>query len=138
MIKSGRSRGKIIAPGMVCFALAAVVPCEVQLPASIKLSSSQAEQAADPEAELRTGTALTREGKFEEAVPHLIAARGRVVNEYAAGFNLALCYLGLRRHQQAIEVLEDLRAHGHNTASVNNLLAQAYVGAGRPEEALSA
>jgi len=123
---------------MVCFALAVVVPSGVPQPVSLEFSSSQGEQAADPEAELRTGTALTREGRFEEAVPHLIAARGRVVNEYAAGFNLALCYLGLRRHQQAIEVLEDLRAHGHNTAPVNNLLAQAYVGAGRPEEALSA
>jgi predicted Zn-dependent protease len=92
----------------------------------------------DPEAELHIGTALTRAGKLEEAIPHLLAARGHVKEEYAASFNLALCYFGTRRYQQSIHLLEDLRAHGQNTAAVNNLLAQAYADISQPEKAFAA
>src|SRR6266496_1416689 len=55
-----------------------------QSPATTNL---QAEQ------ELQKGTALTRAGSFPEAIPHLLAARGRASNNYAASFNLALCYV---------------------------------------------
>ena len=99
--------------------------------------STQKERPTDPEAELRTGTALTREGKFEEAIPHLLAARGHVQEDYAASFNLALCYQGTGRYQQSVDILENLRANGHNTSAVNNLLAQAYIGAAQPEKAFS-
>jgi len=45
------------------------------------------------EDEFRQGTALTGKGAFKEAIPHLLAAQGKVSNAYAAGFNLALCYV---------------------------------------------
>ena len=80
------------------------------------------------EAELQQGTALTRSGKFAEAIPHLVASRGRVANNYAASFNLALCYVATGQSQRAIPVLTDLRASGHENAEVNNLIAQAYIG----------
>jgi tetratricopeptide (TPR) repeat protein len=86
------------------------------------------------EAELQTGIALTRRGLFLDAIPHLVAARGQVSSSYAAGFNLALCYVGTSRFPQAIQVLHSLPS----TAEVNNLLAQAYVGNGQPEEAAEA
>jgi tetratricopeptide (TPR) repeat protein len=93
---------------------------------------------SDPQAEqeLQNGTALTRSSSFAEAIPHLLAARGRVGNEYAADFNLALCYVATGQPDQAIPILTALRDGGHDNADVNNLLAQAYVGDGQNERAL--
>jgi tetratricopeptide (TPR) repeat protein len=90
------------------------------------------------EAELQKGTALTRSGKFAEAIPHLLASRGKVVNNYAANFNLALCYVATRQSQRAIPLLTELRASGHDNGEVNNLLAQAYVGDSQDLKALAA
>jgi len=94
-------------------------------------------ESAAAEEELRNGTALTRQGRFRDAIPHLLAARGRVVNEYAAGFNLALCYVGTDTFAKAISVLNELRRQGHENADVENLLSQAYVGSGQADEALA-
>jgi predicted Zn-dependent protease len=90
------------------------------------------------EAELQTGTELTHKGLFTDAIPHLLVARGRVSKAYAANFNLALCYLATKNFKEAIPILTDLRNEGHDNADVGNLLAQAYVGNGQPQEALAA
>ncbi len=90
------------------------------------------------EAELQTGTALTRRGAFAEAIPHLVLAGGQVTNEYAASFNLALCYVGTRQFGKAIEILSGLRNSGQENAEVENLLAQSYVGDGRQQLAFEA
>jgi tetratricopeptide (TPR) repeat protein len=91
-----------------------------------------------PESELQTGIALTQQGHFSEAIPHLLAAKGRVGDEYAATFDLALCYVGTNQFNQAAVILEALKSSGHSTAAVNNLLAQAYIGATQPQKALAA
>jgi len=93
---------------------------------------------ANAEAELRKGTALTSKGAFAEAITHLLAARGKVDNEYAASFNLALCYVATGQAKLALPVLNDLRTQGHDNADVNNLLAQAYVGDSQDQQALDA
>jgi predicted Zn-dependent protease len=95
-------------------------------------------ESAQAEDELQKGTALTRKGNFSEAIPHLMAARGKVSNEYAASFNLGLCYVGTGQYQQAIQLLNDLRREGHNLADVENLLAQAYIGNGQSADAFTA
>ena len=89
-------------------------------------------------AELQTGIDLTREGRFADAIPHLLTARGRVANEFAAEFNLALCYVATGQNQAAIPVLHGLVSSGHATAGVYNLLTQALIGASRLEEASAA
>lgn len=101
------------------------------------IQNASASIDAHAEDELKEGTALTRKGNFTEAIPHLLAAQGKVANEYAAGFNLALCYVGTGAFSKAISVLSDLRRQGHENADVENLLAQAYIGSGQPNEALS-
>lgn len=103
-------------------------------------SSDAQSPSYDPQAEeeLRQGTALTSKGQFVEAIPHLKAARGRVLNNYAASFNLALCYVATRQYRQAIDVLNDLSRDGKHQADVQNLLAQAYAGDGKPKETLAA
>jgi predicted Zn-dependent protease len=91
-----------------------------------------------PESELERGTALTREGHFANAIPHLLAARNRIHNNYEANFNLALCYVATDQPQLATPILTELRANGHDNAEVNNLLAQAYVGDSQNQKAFKA
>ena len=88
--------------------------------------------------ELRKGIDLTRQGLFKEAIPFLLRAQSRAPADYVAGFNLALCYLGVGNFKQAIANLSDLHDGGYNTAAVNNLLSQAYVGNGQSERAFQA
>ena len=99
---------------------------------------ADAQVSVDAESELRQGTSLTSQGHFLEAIPHLLAARGHVANEYAASFNLALCYVATAQPQLAIAILNELRAGNHDNADVNNLLAQAYVGEARDDDAVQA
>ncbi len=87
---------------------------------------------------LRIGTSLTRDGKLSEAIPHLLAARVGGADPYAITMNLAICYIGSGRYKEAISELEELRASGHNTASMHNLLAQAYLGDLQPGRAWDA
>lgn len=118
------------------------------------LSASAESQSAGPQAmsamrgsatqgqgsigtELSQGISLTRQGRFKEAIPLLQQARN-ATESYAAGFNLALCYLGMREFKQAIVTLNDLRSSGYNTAAMNNLLGQAYIGDGQHERAFQA
>jgi tetratricopeptide (TPR) repeat protein len=99
------------------------------------------EQSLDsrsPQAELRKGIELTSQGLFAEAIPHFLAAQGHVSDEYAADFNLALCYVGTVQFGPAIRILLRLRSSGHNDANVENLLAQAYIGNDQPLEAFEA
>ena len=99
-------------PRLVLFAVLWLsVPCALAtaLPQrSVPLNPAQAPSTSskqsgsvdiDPDDELRQGTALTRKGLFREAIPHLLAAHGHVTNEYAANFNLAICY---RPHRGAV------------------------------------
>jgi len=90
------------------------------------------------ETELRTGIALTQRGLFTEAIPHLLAARGHVSDEYAASFDLALCYVATRQFKTAIQILNGLSTEGKATADVENLLAQAYIGNAQSREAFEA
>jgi predicted Zn-dependent protease len=122
-----RRRGIIIA-GVMAILFFHCLPIQAQV----------APNGPAPEAELQTGTDLTHKGLFREAIPHLLAARGRVSNGYAANFNLALCYLATKNPKEAIPILNDLRSEGHDNADVGNLLAQAYVGNEQPQEAVAA
>ena len=93
---------------------------------------------AGAEAELREGIRLTRQGRFHDGIPHLLAAQGHVSNGFAADFNLALCYVATGQNQAAIAILQSLVNSGRATAAVDNLLTQALIGASRIEEATTA
>lgn len=90
------------------------------------------------EGELQTGIELTGQGRFAEAIPHFLAARGRVENEFAAEFNLALCYVATGQNEAAISLLKGLAGSSHGTAGVYNLLTQALIGSSRLDEAEAA
>jgi predicted Zn-dependent protease len=89
-------------------------------------------------AELQTAIGLTQRGKFREAIPHFLAARGHVPDEYLVNFNLALCYVGTGKYKQAIDLLNQIRADGRATVEVQDLLTQAYVGNGQQGPAFAA
>jgi Flp pilus assembly protein TadD len=135
-----------VAIAVVCIMLWARVPIQAHFekqqvsinpthPAQQPASEPTQKAQQDAESELQTGTTLTRHGSFAEAIPHLLAARGRVSNEYAATFNLALCYVGTGDFGQAVQILSSLRDGGHENADVYNLLAQAQIGNAQPREA---
>jgi len=90
------------------------------------------------EAELQKGIELTRGGKFQEAIPHFLAAQGQVRDAFALSFNLALCYVGTGQYRSAITLLNELRASGTSNANVENLLTQSLLGNQQPEEAFAA
>lgn len=139
---------KTITTVVIVFAIgtvsnAQVMPGRQQLPAGQDKTTQSSDHDANlssqdqDEEELRKGTALTQRGSFFDAIPHLLAARGRVANEYAANFNLALCYIGTSQFKNAIEILDGLRSSGHDNVDIENLLAQAYIGNSQPQEALT-
>jgi len=99
---------------------------------------SAADANTQAETELQLGIVLTQRGSFGEAIPHFLAAKGRVSDEYAVEFNLALCYIGTGEFKKAIPVLTALRAGPRDGTAVENLLAQAYAGNGQADEAFDA
>lgn len=104
---------------------------------AMRESDSELDFHQRAESELQTGTALTRKGLFRDAIPHLLAARGQVANEYAADFNLALCYEATSQFKLAIDILNALRHGGQDSVDVENLLSQAFIGNAQPQEALA-
>jgi tetratricopeptide (TPR) repeat protein len=92
----------------------------------------------DARSELQVGTSLTRQGLFQQAVPHLLAAQGGGSDRYATAVNLAICYVGLTRYKEAIAALKDIDSSGFQTAVVENLLTQAYLGDGQLRPAWAA
>jgi len=101
-----------------------------------------AARADDPSREaqqhLQSGIVLTKSGQFSQAIPHFLAARGKVADAFPLEFNLALCYVGTRQFSEAIRILTNLRGVGPRAADVDNLLAQAYVGDHQQGPALKA
>lgn len=96
------------------------------------------EPESPAEAELRRGIELTGRGQFAGAIPHLLSADGHVADERTLRFDLALCYVGTSQFSDAIRTLQSLKASGYNDSNVENLLAQAYIGAGMAKEAFEA
>src|ERR1022692_4187755 len=95
------------------------------------------QQDQQAERDLQTGIALTREGRFQQAVPHFLSARGRVAETFALEFNLALCYVRTHEYRQAIQILTHLGG-AQPSAEIDNLLAQAFIGDQQQEPALKA
>lgn len=126
--------GRIAYRAAIVAFTAATLPLAIPSPGNTPPPPPTQQQSAAPsssnaESELRLGISLTQQGRFSDAIPHFLNARGRVADEYAANFNLALCYIATKKFADAIAILTPMRPQ-NATAAVNNLLAQAYVGLG--------
>ncbi len=82
--------------------------------------------ALTPEAQFRLGVTLADAGLYDAAVAYLVAARDSHAGSFNASFDLAFCYLRLRRYTDAVTVLTETAAQGHETSELDNLLAEAY------------
>ena len=96
------------------------------------------EEPSAAEAELQQAILLSRQSRFYEAIPHLLAARGRTRQNFVAEFNLALCYVATHQFKPAIEILNVLKKSNAGEARVHNLLAQAYIGNDQLGDAVTA
>lgn len=110
----------------------------LQMPNPLPAEQQTQESSSQAENELQAGIALSRSGRFTDAIPHFLAARGHVSDEYAAEFNLALCFVGIGEFQKAIPILIALRNGGNENAGLENLLSQAYVGNDQAKQAFEA
>lgn len=125
----------VLLAGGACHAAVAESP---HMPNPLSAEQPTQERSSQAETELQAGIALSRSGRFADAIPHFLAARGHVSEEYAAEFNLALCFVGIGEFQKAIPILVALRNGGHENAGVENLLSQAYVGNDQAKQAFEA
>jgi tetratricopeptide (TPR) repeat protein len=87
--------------------------------------------------EARKAAELTRQGKFQDAIPLFLAALRDAPDDLAIKFNLSLCYVALGEFDKAIPLLDSFRGAQRN-ANVENLLAQSYIGTGQSDKALTA
>lgn len=78
------------------------VVCFAQQSPTDSESQGRTNNSAELEAELQAGIKLTSNGDFAAAIPHLLEARGHVSDEYAANFDLALCYVATGQFNSAI------------------------------------
>src|SRR5215470_1133712 len=86
--------------------------------------------------EARQAAELTRQGKFQDAIPLFMAALQGNPDDFAIKFNLALCYVALGEFDKAIPLLDSFRGTQRN-ANVENLLAQSYIGTGQSGKAFT-
>jgi tetratricopeptide (TPR) repeat protein len=118
------------------FALAWVALAGISSPTYAQRGGQTNRGGSAADTELQKGIALTRGGKFSEAIPHFLAAQG--ADASVVNFNLALCYVGTAQYPEAIKLLNELRAAGSSSANIENLLAQALLGNRQPEEGFAA
>jgi predicted Zn-dependent protease len=122
----------------VWIAWAQVAKIPPSFPSPQPQTNETAKSYGEGKSELQAGTDLTHRGLLQEAIPRLLAAQKSGSSPYAAGVNLGICYVGLRRYKEAIATFNGLRSSGFNSAAVDNLLAQAYLGDGQRAAALNA
>lgn len=91
-------------------------------------------------ADLKAGISLTQQGHFDQAIPYLLKARGKVgpANIFALDFDLSLCYVGTRQFSKAISILLPLHSRAPGSMNVLSLLAQAYIGQKQSQLAMAA
>jgi tetratricopeptide (TPR) repeat protein len=105
---------------------------------ALSLVSQSSGQQLPLRTQFELGLVLAEHNYFEQAAPRFEAVQAKFPASYDASFNLAVCYVETKRYEKAITILTDLRAGGHKTAELDNLLAEAYKGADQVQPAIDA
>lgn len=119
----------------------ALLQCELQSgkeASALKRLSQISPQSLSPRAQFQLGITLASHDHFSEAGPYFAAVQSQFPDSYDAGFNLAICYVETKAFSRAIEILSGLKAKGHKTAELDNLLAESYHGTGELQPEIDA
>jgi tetratricopeptide (TPR) repeat protein len=92
----------------------------------------------DPDLQFLLGVKLAGAGLSDSAVPYLLAATQHPGSSGNAAFDLAVCYLNLKRYEDAVGVLSAARSAGHETSELDNLLAEALEDHHQTQKAIDA
>jgi len=115
--------------------------CEFQL-GNMNAATSELNSLAldrlEPAWQFRAGYLLAENEQFVDALKFFETVRARYPDSYDIGFNLALCYVQTKRFSDAITLLSDFRDGGHKTSELDNLLAEAYEGERKTQQAIDA
>jgi superkiller protein 3 len=84
------------------------------------------------------GAALAESELSAQAIPYLEAVRRAYPGVPDIAYDLALCQIGDHRYAEAVATLRALIDSGHETAELNNLLAEAYQGEKQTQPAVDA
>jgi tetratricopeptide (TPR) repeat protein len=118
-------------------ALLAFLPFALLAPPAFAQSAARrGETESSGSDEARQAAELTRQGKFQDAIPLFLTAIQGAPDDFAIKFNLALCYVALGEFDKAIPLLDSFRGSQRN-ANVENLLAQSYLGTGQSGKAFT-
>lgn len=90
----------------------------------------------DPATQYRAGYVLASADQYADAIPFFESARMAFGGNTDLNFNLALCYLRVKRFQDAIALLTADSDPAHRTADVDNLLSEAYEASGASQLAI--
>jgi tetratricopeptide (TPR) repeat protein len=91
-----------------------------------------------PQQQFRLGLALAERGLYSRAIPYFESVQAAYPDSYDAAFNLGVCYVLTKQFPQAIAVLTAIAEHGHKTAELDNLLAEAFEGNRQIQPAIDA
>ena len=91
-----------------------------------------------PQSQFLLGVTLAQADQNARAIPYLEAVQHAYPSSYDIGYNLTLCYIAAKQFPQAISTAHDLIAAGHETAELDNVLAEAYVDNKEPQPAVEA
>ena len=82
--------------------------------------------AIDVRTQLQLGVALAEAGDPARAIAYFETVLQRYPSAGDVGYDLALCYMRLKRFDEAISALEKANGAGHESSESDNLLAEAY------------
>jgi tetratricopeptide (TPR) repeat protein len=104
---------------------------------AIDLLNSLDPKTLSPRQQFTLGLALAQHDRYDRAIPFFEAVKTAYPDSYDAAFNLSICYVLTKQYAQAIAILNALSASGHQTAELDNLLAEALEGNNQIQDAIN-
>lgn len=95
-------------------------------------------ESLNPRSQFALGVTLAETGHSEQAIPYFGKLWRSYPASYDAGYDLAICYLNAKQYPNAIAVAHQLINGDHETAELDNVLAEAYEGNNNVQPAIDA
>lgn len=92
----------------------------------------------ESQSQFALGVALAQLESPARAIPYLEAVQRSFPGSYDLGFDLVLTYMNSKEFSRAIKTATELIGRGHETAELNNILAEAYESNNETQHAVDA